>query len=190
LPRFIPRVVRIADVPGPSPRPSNVSCSGQVRAHLSLPIKVLYRQWKQSDPSLPGLSSIYRWLECHDLHHKARRYQLRQSLCGPTKAFEMPAVNDLWMVDFSPGPFLTVPGRAKALPTHLCALIDDHSRLIVAALHHERANTRSFHLTLKEALRRRGIPRALYTDQGGPFTNDHTLLVCANIGLRLIQARP
>lgn len=162
----------------------------QVRAHLALPIKVLYRQWKQNDPSLPGLTSIYRWLERHDLHHKARRYQLRQSLCGPTKAFEMPAVNDLWMVDFSPGPFLTVTGRAKALPTHLCALIDDHSRLIVAALYHERADTRSFHLTLKEALRRRGIPRALYTDQGGPFTNDHTRLVCANLGLRLLHARP
>lgn len=97
----------------------------QVRTHLAVPIKVLYRQWKQSDPSLPGLTCIYRWLERHDLHHKARRYQLRQAVSGPTKSFEMPAVNDLWMVDFSPGPFLTVPGRTKALATHLCALLDD-----------------------------------------------------------------
>ena len=162
----------------------------QVRTHLAVPIKVLYRQWKQSDPSLPGLTCIYRWLERHDLHHKARRYQLRQSISGPTKSFEMPAVNDLWMVDFSPGPFLTVSGRTKALATHLCALLDDHSRLIVAALYHARADTQAFHLTLKEALRRRGIPRAIYTDQGGPFTNDHTRLVCAKLGLRLLHARP
>lgn len=162
----------------------------QVRAHLALPIKVLYRHWKQSDPSLPALSSIYRWLERHDLHHKARRYQMRQSLSGPAKAFELPAVNDLWMVDFSPGPFLTIPGRVKPLATHLCAIIDDHSRLIPAALYHARADTQSFHLTLKEALRRRGLPRAIYTDQGGPFTNDHTRLVCAKLGLRLLHARP
>jgi transposase InsO family protein len=162
----------------------------QVRTHLAVPVKVLYRQWKLSDPSLPGLTCIYRWLERHDLHHKARRYQLRQSVSGPTKSFEMPAVNDLWMVDFSPGPFLTVSGRTKALATHLCAILDDHSRLIVAALYHARADTQAFHLTLKEALRRRGIPRAIYTDQGGPFTNDHTRLVCAKVGLRLLHARP
>jgi len=162
----------------------------QVRAHLALPIKVLYRHWKQSDPSLPGLSSIYRWLERHDLHHKARRYQMRQSISGPTKAFELPVVNDLWMVDFSPGPFLTIPGRVKAVPIHLCAIIDDHSRLITAALYHPRADTQSFHFTLKDALRRRGLPRAIYTDQGGPFTNDHTRLVCAKLGLRLLHARP
>lgn len=162
----------------------------QVRAHLAVPVKVLYRQWKQSDPSLPGLTCIYRWLERHDLHHKARRYQLRQSLSGPTKSFELPAVNDLWMVDFSPGPFLTVAGRARALATHLCAILDDHSRLITAARYHLRADTQSFHLTLKEALRRRGLPRALYTDQGGPFTNDHTRLICARLGLRLLHARP
>jgi putative transposase len=43
---------------------------------------------------------------------------------------------------------------------------------------------------LKEALRRRGLPQKLYTDQGGPFINDHTKIVCARLGIRLLHAAP
>lgn len=161
-----------------------------VRAHAGIAIKVLYRGWRKDDPTLPALSSIYRCLQAHNLDQRARRYQLRQALSGPTKAFEAPAINELWMADFSPGPHLPREGHATPQPTHLCALIDDHSRLIVAALYHGEANTRTFHFTLKEALKRRGLPRKLYTDQGGPFTNDHTRLVCANLQIRLLHAKP
>ena len=101
----------------------------RVRAFPGLPVKVLYRQWKQTDPTLPALSAIYRWLEQNQLDAQGRRYLLRQSLSGPTKAFEAPAVNDLWMADFSPGPFLSA--RPKAQATHLCVILDDHSRLVV-----------------------------------------------------------
>jgi hypothetical protein len=34
------------------------------------------------------------------------------------------------------------------------------------------------------------LPAKLYTDQGGPFTNDHTRIVCANLGIRLLHAKP
>src|ERR1035438_8957051 len=72
----------------------------------------------------------------------------------------------------------------------LCVIIDDHSRLIVYAAYFLRADTQAFLQTLKEALRRRGLPAKLYTDQGGPFTNDHTRVVCANLGIRLLHAKP
>jgi putative transposase len=96
----------------------------------------------------------------------------------------------LWMADFSPGPFLQLSGQKKATATHLCALIDDHSRVIVFAGYYLQADTRSFHHSLQEALRRRGLPRKLYTDQGGPFINDHTRVICANLGIRLLHAKP
>jgi len=44
--------------------------------------------------------------------------------------------------------------------------------------------------SFKEAIRRRGIPRKLYTDQGAPFTNEHTQVICANLGIRLLHAKP
>ena len=161
-----------------------------VRSQPAISIKVLYRLWRSEDPTLPAISSIYRCLRSHDLDQRSRRFQLRQTLSGPTKAFESPAVNELWMADFSPGPHLPIPGKTTTQATQLCAIIDDHSRLIVAASYHTDATTRSFHSTLKEALRRRGLPRKLYTDQGGPFVNDHTRLVCANLHIRLLHATP
>lgn len=160
----------------------------RVRSFPGVPVKLLYRQWKQADPTLPALSAIYRWLEQNDLDAQGRRYLLRQNIPGPTKAFEAPGVNDLWIVDFSPGPFLAL--HPKTIATHLCLLIDDHSRLIPYASYSKAADTQALLGCLKEALRRRGLPRKLYADNGGPFVNQHLKIVCANLGIRLIHSRP
>ena len=162
----------------------------QVRAHPAIPVKVLYRQWREADPKLPALSAVYRALQRQALDQRSRRYLVRQALSGPTKAFEAPWVNELWMTDFSPGPFLNLPGEKKSVGTQLCAILDDHSRVIAHAAYYLNADTRSFHQSLKQALQRRGLPRKLYTDQGGPFTNDHTRVICANLGIRLLHAKP
>jgi len=162
----------------------------QAKAQPAIPIKVLYRQWKQAHPTLPSVYSIYAALRRHDLSQRARSYLLCQSISGPTKAFEVPFVNELWMVDFSPGPFLHLAGQKKATPTHLCVLLDDHSRVVAHAAYYLKADTHSFHCSFKEAIRRRGVPRKLYTDQGGPFINDHTRVICANLSIRLLHAKP
>jgi putative transposase len=159
----------------------------QVRCFPGVPVKLLYRQWKQADATLPALSAVYRWLEQNDLDAHGRRYLLRQNIPGPTKAFEAPGVNDLWIVDFSPGPFLAL--HPKTVATHLCMIIDDHSRLIPYASYALAADTQALLLCLKEALRRRGLPRKLYADNGGPFVNHHLRIVCANLGIRLIHSK-
>lgn len=161
-----------------------------VKAQPGIDLRVLYAQWKNADPSLPSLSTIYRFLRANNLDLRSRRYLLRQSISGPTKAFETPMVNELWMADFSPGPFLSQPGQRKALPTHLCVLIDDHSRVAVWAQYYPRADTQAFHHAFKQAIQARGVPRKIYTDRGGPFINDHTRVICANLGVRLLHAKP
>lgn len=160
----------------------------RVRSFPGVPVKLLYRQWKQVDPTLPALSAIYRWLEQNDLDAQGRRYLLRQNIPGPTKAFEAPGVNDLWIVDFSPGPFLAL--HPKTVATHLCVIIDDHSRLIPFGAYGRAADTQALLGCLKEAIRRRGMPRKLYTDNGGPFINQHLKIVCANLGIRLVHSKP
>jgi putative transposase len=160
----------------------------RVRSFPGVPVKLLYRQWKQSDPTLPAISAVYRWLEQNELDAHGRRYLLRQNIPGPTKAFEAPGVNDLWVVDFSPGPFLAL--APKTIATHLCLIIDDHSRLIPHAAYGRAADTRALLACLKQAVQRRGLPRKLYADNGGPFINDHLRIVCANLGIRLIHSKP
>jgi len=162
----------------------------QVKAYPAIPVKVLYRQWKEADPKLPAISAVYRALQRQSLDQRSRRYLVRQAIGGPTKAFEVPWVNELWMVDFSPGPFLALPGQKKSVATQLCAILDDHSRVVAHAAYYLSADTRCFHQSFKQAIQRRGVPRKLYTDQGGPFTNDHTRVICANLGIRLLHAKP
>ncbi len=145
------------------------------------------RYWRRQGKPLPSSSSIYRYLKAAGYDRRTLRAGRLES--GPQKAFEAPAPNDLWMVDFANGPSMHGPD-GKALSTHLCVLIDDHSRLIPFAAYYLAADTASFLHTLKEAVLRRGLPHKLYTDQGGPFINHHARIVCANLGIRLLHAKP
>jgi hypothetical protein len=147
----------------------------QIQAHPAGPVEVWYRRWKQSESNLPSLASIYRLARAHPLDSQSRRRPRQPPLGGATKAFETPAVNELWMADFSPGPFLHPPNGAKAVATHRCLMVDDHARRIPYAAYDPRADTQAFHETFPQAIRRRGLPLRLYTDQGGPFTNDHPI---------------
>jgi transposase InsO family protein len=158
----------------------------QVTQNPTVPLKVLYSHWQQNQRPLPSISVLYRYLRRQGLDRKSLRSGRLET--GPTKAFEAPHVNDLWMVDFSPGPTLSVGG--KAMTTQLCVLVDDHSRLIPFAAYYPQANTEAFHHAFKEAILRRGLPRKLYTDQGKPFINAHSHLVCAQLGVRLLHAKP
>lgn len=94
------------------------------------------------------------------------------------------------MVDFSPGPKIRDLDSAALLTTQLSIIIDDHSRLIPLAFYALNANTEAFLHTLKETVLRRSVPVKLYTDQGKPFVCDHARLLCANLGIRLLHARP
>jgi len=88
----------------------------QSQTHLAVPVKVLYRRWREQDPQLPALNSIYRFLREHELHTKARRQQLRQPLGGATQCFEAPFVNDLWMTTFPRALFFTPPMEPRPSP--------------------------------------------------------------------------
>jgi hypothetical protein len=93
------------------------------------------------------------------------------------------------MADFACGVTLRTP-EARVIRTQLCVIIDDHSRLIPFAAYCLSADTACFLDCLKQAVLRRGLPLKLYTDQGKPFVNTHTRVVCANLGIRLLHAKP
>ncbi len=160
----------------------------QVSMYPNVPVNVLYQNWQKQDLDyLPPIRSVYRYLQRQGYDRKSIASGRLDT--GPTKAFEAPFVNDLWMVDFSPGPKLRTE-EGRVVSTQLCIIIDDHSRLIPYAAYYEMADTAAFLDCLKESLIRRGVPIKLYTDQGGPFICQHTRIVCANLGIRLLHAKP
>jgi putative transposase len=159
----------------------------QVCLHPAIPVKVLYGHWAQEGKTLPPLRSAYRYLARHGYDRKTLAAGRLET--GPTKAFSAPHVNDLWMVDFSPGPRLRV-SESSVFGTQLCVIIDDCSRLIPFAAYYRKGNTEAFLNTLKESVLRRGLPVKIYTDQGKPFVCQHAQIVCANLGIRLLHAKP
>lgn len=158
----------------------------QIAKHPQIDVKVLYERWVAEGRELPSLRTVYRYLQEQGYHRAGRKAGRLES--GPTKAFETPYVNDLWMVDFSPGPW--VGEESGAVRTQLCVLIDDHSRLLPFAGYYRRAHTEAFLHVLREGVMRRGLPRKLYTDRAKAFLCHHTKVVCANLGIRLLHARP
>jgi putative transposase len=111
-------------------------------------------------------------------------------ITGPTKAFELPLPNLLWMADAMNGPTLKQADKSSGLRTFLFALIDDHSRLCVHGQFYPNERTECFLDCLRQAIQARGLPDKLYTDNGASFRSQHLQIVCANLGIKLIHARP
>jgi len=136
-----------------------------------------------------SMSSVYRLLAAHGLDHDSLAAGGFQPDSGPQKAFETALPNMLWMADMMYGPTLVTPA-GKAVHTRLFALLDDHSRLCPHAQYFAGESSGCFLAVLHAAIRSRGVPDRLYTDNGKVFLCRHLHLVCANLGIKLSHARP
>jgi transposase InsO family protein len=135
-------------------------------------------------------SSLYR--ELHRLGLDRQTLRAGGGLAanaGPQKAFVMSWSNELWMTDAMHGPFLSAPGQ-KPQQAFLLAILDDCSRLCVHGQYYPAEQLIHFLDVFKQALRSRGVPEGLYTDNGKIFTSLHLKTVCANLGVRLMHTKP
>jgi len=94
----------------------------------------------------------------------------------------------LWHADVCHGPTLMIEGQKKPLRIH--AIMDDASRHVVAleARHTEREEDMIHILT--GALRRFGMPDALYLDNGPLYVGEALSTACARLEMGLIHAKP
>ena len=153
----------------------------------SMPITIVVRQLQQTGVLQPGtfsLSSVYRLLAREGLD----RPRLLAEGNGPTKAFETELTNALWMADVRDGPALRLSDRV--VHTFLFALLDDCSRLVPHGQYYPHEKLRCLLDCLKQAFAGRGLPEKLYTDHGKIFTCAHLQVICANLNIKLIHARP
>jgi transposase InsO family protein len=105
------------------------------------------------------------------------------------RRFAFEDANELWMSDVMHGPAVTTEGRRKQR-SYLIGLIDDATRLIPYAAFALAENTAAFLPVLEQAIRRRGLPKRLYVDNGAVYRTHHLALVCAKLGITLIHSRP
>ena len=104
------------------------------------------------------------------------------------KAYEAACSNDIWQADTS-NVMKIKEGNSKET-VYLVQIIDDASRLIVGQQLTFNDNAIVFQEVLKKAVKTYGIPKVLYVDNGAPYANEQLSLICANLGIHLIHAKP
>jgi putative transposase len=100
----------------------------------------------------PSERAIQRWFAARELTTRPDGQ--------PPQAFgrfEAASVNEIWTADLMNGP--DVAGRAS----WLAGIIDDHSRFLTGHQFVRRPDAVRFAGVLREAIRRHGVPRVLYT---------------------------
>lgn len=132
----------------------------------------------------PSRSTLYRFTAANNLGRNAAMHPPEQ-----IRSFEFPYFGDLWSADFLHGPKVRCSGNTLR-KAYLHAIIDDATRYIVAARFHLTEDTRSLLDDFMLAIRRFGIPKRFYTDNGAAFRSQHLRQVAAKLGISLPHTPP
>ena len=93
--------------------------------------------------------------------------------------YERENINEVWCGDSSFGPNVTVNGEKRK--THIIAFIDDCSRFIVGIDIYLNDNTINLINTMKQAVKRYGVPKMFNFDNGSNYKSIDTQETIANI---------
>lgn len=137
-----------------------------------------------SDEVTLAESTVHRLLARRGLMHKKKD----EPTSKDHRRFEYEEAGELWMSDVMYGPKIRETGRMRQ--TYLIAFIDDATRLVPHAAYAFSEGTIAYLQVFEQAVRRRGIPKRLYVDNGSAFRSRHLAVVCAKLGIALIHARP
>lgn len=98
--------------------------------------------------------------------------------------FEAEHPNSLWTGDALHGI------RIQLRKTYLFAFLDDHSRLLPGYRWGYAEDTVRLAAALRPALASRGVPQAVYVDNGSAYVDAWLLRACAKLGVRLVHSTP
>jgi len=101
-------------------------------------------------------------------------------------AFAKAHANELWQADTMFGPYVNHKGRK--VQSKLIAFIDDASRVCCHAEFFAVENTDTLIKALRSALYKRGVPEAMYVDNGSIYTSKEITQICTRIGCLLCHA--
>ena len=126
-------------------------------------------------------ATIYRLFKRHGLMEG-------ETKCIDRRRFEAELPNDIWQSDCMHGPMIDVLGKFKK--SYLFAFIDDMSRLIPHAEFYGHERLDSYIDALLKALKKRGLPRKLYVDNGPTFRSHQLSYATASLGIAIIHSKP
>lgn len=123
--------------------------------------------------SLPSYATVCRYMKHHGLgkRRKLRRHETEPGFVArERRLFEVAHVNGLWHFDFHEAHRTVVLPSGERQKPLLLAILDDHSRLCCHAQWYlGQEDTESLVHGLCQAFQKRGLPRALLSDNGAPM---------------------
>jgi putative transposase len=117
---------------------------------------------------VPSYATVRRYFAAQGLRKMPRRWRSKvnqQFTRREMRSFEAEHCNALWHLDYHFGSRNVLTARGWAKPLALC-IIDDRSRLATHIQWYLHEDVRSLVHGFSQALMRRGLPRALLTDNG------------------------
>jgi putative transposase len=181
-------------------RPVRRADAGAVRRHPELLSEAAALRAERPARSAAHIAEILRArygivVSERTIRAHLRRKGLDRASLGsqPTQVFgryEAERPNQRWIGDVLTGPFVPHPRTQGSKRAKLFLLVDDHSRLLVHGRWVFEENTRAGQDTLRQAIVRRGLPEALYVDNGAPYSNAALDRCCAVLGIRLVHSQP
>ena len=159
-------------------------------AHPAFSVAMLIATARQQQHVPPEIvlapATVHRLLSRHGL--MARRPE--EGTTKDRRRFAFDAPNELWMSDVMHGPSVLDGDDRRRHKTYLIALLDDATRIIPYAAFARNETVAAFLPVFERAIRRRGLSKRLYVDNGAAYRSRHLALVCAKLGVTLIHARP
>ena len=137
----------------------------------------------KTDPSLEPLcsySTIKRFMQTRDMVRKRRQPQgrpgelraARRRENREIRSYESEYVGSLWHLDFHHGSFKVLTGRGQWRRPIALGIVDDHSRLCCHLQWYLSETAEDLVHGFSQAIQKRGLPRALLTDNGAAMVSD------------------
>jgi putative transposase len=99
------------------------------------------------------------------------------------RSFEVEHVNGLWHCDYHTGSRKVLTAQGRWAPAYLLGVLDDRSRLAAHVQWYLAETAETLAHGVAQALQKRGLPRALMTDQGAPMLAAETQRGLRDLGI-------
>jgi len=169
----------------------------QYKAHTGWTVQLHYDNLvvlADEDPALhpmPSYGTLRRYMKARGYHRKRRpkrdtpgaRQAEKRLEKLEVRSYEAEYVHSLWHLDFHHGSRRVLTSSGRYVKPLLLCIIDDHSRLICHLQWYLDETAEVLVHGLSQALQKRGLPRALMTDNGSAMKADeftaglHTLSI-------------
>jgi transposase InsO family protein len=134
---------------------------------------------------MPGYASVCRYMKDHGLVRARRKRRKDDDTFVPreTRSYEVEHVHGLWHLDFHEGSRGLVTASGERRKPQLLGILDDRSRLCCHLQWYLEETAESLVHGLAQAIQKRGLPRALLTDNGSAMIAAETVEGLQRLGI-------